>query len=51
MHICVIQLSACDVTSAMSLGHRFWASRKGGTGGGGWVHLKGANSMVASAWA
>jgi len=21
-------------------------SRKGGTGGGGWVHLKGANSMA-----
>ena len=33
---------------AMSLGHRFCASRKGGTGGGGWVHPKGANSMVAS---
>jgi len=23
-------------------------SRKGGTGGGGWVHPKGANSMAAS---
>ena len=23
-------------------------SRKGGTGGGGWVHLKGANSMATS---
>jgi len=23
-------------------------SRKGGTGGGGWVHLKGANSMAMS---
>ena len=23
-------------------------SRKGGTGGGGWVHLKGANSMAVS---
>jgi len=23
-------------------------SRKGGTGGGGWVHLKGANSMAIS---
>jgi len=23
-------------------------SRKGGTGGGGWVHLKGANSMTVS---
>ena len=33
---------------AMSLGLRFCLSRKGGTGGGGWVHLKGANSMAAS---
>ena len=33
---------------AMSLGLRVCVSRKGGTGGGGWVHPKGANSMVAS---
>jgi len=33
---------------AISLGLRFCVSRKGGTGGGGWVHLKGANSMAAS---
>jgi len=33
---------------AMSLGLRFCASSKGGTGGGGWVHPKGANSMAAS---
>jgi len=33
---------------AMFLGLRFWVSRKGGTGGGGWVHLKGANSMAVS---
>ena len=33
---------------AMSLGLRFCASRKGRTGGGGWVHPKGANSMAAS---
>ena len=33
---------------AMSLERRFCLSRKGGTGGGGWVHLKGANSMVVS---
>ena len=33
---------------AMSLGLRFCVSRKGGTGGGGWVHLKGANSMAVS---
>ena len=26
----------------------FCVSRKGGTGGGGWVHLKGANSMAMS---
>jgi len=32
----------------MSLGLRFCVSRKGGTGGGGWVHPKGANSMAAS---
>jgi len=33
---------------AMSLGLRFCMSRKGGTGEGGWVHLKGANSMAVS---
>ena len=33
---------------AMSFGGRFCFSRKGGTGGGGWVHPKGANSMTAS---
>jgi len=33
---------------AMSLGLRFCVSRKGGTGGGGWVHPKGANSMATS---
>ena len=33
---------------AMSLGDRFCVSRKGGTWGGGWVHPKGANSMVTS---
>ena len=33
---------------AISLGLRFCVSRKGGTGGGGWVHPKGANSMAAS---
>ena len=33
---------------AMSLGLRFCASRKGGTGGGGWVRPKDANSMVVS---
>jgi len=30
------------------LGLRFCVSRKGGTGGGGWVHPKGANSMAVS---
>jgi len=35
---------------AMSFGDRFYFSRKGriGIGGGGLVHLKGANSMAAS---
>ena len=33
---------------AMSLGLRSCVSRKGGTVGGGWVHLKGANSMATS---
>ena len=32
----------------MSLGDSFCDSRKGGTGGGGWVHLEGANSMAVS---
>ena len=31
---------------AMSLGDGFWVSRKFGTGGGGWVYPKGANSMA-----
>ena len=29
-------------------GDRFYASRKGRTGGGEWVHTKGTNSMAAS---
>ena len=33
---------------AMSFGDRLCFSRKGRIGGGGWVHLKGANSMAAS---
>ena len=33
---------------AMSLGLRFCVSRKRGTGGGGWVHPKGANSMAVA---
>ena len=33
---------------AMSLGLRFCVSRKDGTGGGGWVHPKGENSMATS---
>ena len=32
----------------MSFGDRFCVSRKGGTGGGGWVHLLSANSMAVS---
>ena len=34
---------------AMTLGLRFCVSRKGGTGGGGWVYPKGANSMAVYA--
>ena len=37
-----------DVTSDMSLGHRFCASRKGGTGGGGWVSTVGPGNMASS---
>jgi len=33
---------------AMYLEFGFCAGRKGRTGGGGWVHPKGANSMAAS---
>ena len=33
---------------AMTSRDRFCVSRKGGTGGGGWVHPKGANSMATS---
>jgi len=33
---------------AMFFGDRFCFSRKGWTGGGEWVHLKGANSMAVS---
>jgi len=33
---------------AMSLGLRFCVSRKGGTGGGGWVHPKGAYTIATS---
>jgi len=32
----------------MSFGERFCFGRKGGIGGGGWVHLKDANSMAVS---
>ena len=33
---------------AMPFGDRFYFSRKGGIGGGGWVYLKGANNMATS---
>jgi len=33
---------------AMSFGDRFCFCRKGGIGGGGWVHPKDANSMATS---
>jgi len=32
----------------MTFGDRFCFSRKGGIGGGGWVHPKGADSMAIS---
>ena len=48
IHVCVVQVSAFDVTSAMSLGLRFCMSRTGGTGGGGQVVTLACNSMAAS---
>jgi len=33
---------------AMTFGDMFCFSRKSGIGGGGWVHLKGADSMAVS---
>ena len=33
---------------SLPFGNRFCFSRKGGIGGGVWVHLKGANSMAES---
>jgi len=33
---------------AMSFGDRFCFSKKSGIGGDGWVHPRGANSVVAS---
>ena len=49
-HIIVFQKTFSSMMSypAMSLGDRVWVSRKSGTGGGGWVHPKGANSMAVS---
>jgi len=46
-----VKLSASDVTSINVLGDRFYVSRKGGTGRGGWVHPKGANSMLCLSFA
>ena len=39
-----MKLSSCDVTSCNDL----TSSRKGGTGGGGWVHPKGTDSMAVA---
>jgi len=47
-YICHETFSFMMSFPAMSLGLRFCLSRKGGTGGGGWVHPEGANSMAAS---
>jgi len=47
----IIQYMYCSfmmLYPAMSLGDRFCVSRKGGTGGGRWVHLKGTNSITIS---
>jgi len=41
-----MKLSSCDITSCNDLQRYF--SRKGGIGGGGWVHPKGADSMAVS---
>jgi len=43
-----MKLSSCDVTPAVTFGDRFCFSRVGGIGGGGWLHLKGADSMAVS---
>jgi len=40
-----VRLSASQYL-ATSLGDRFYVSKKSGTGGGGEVHLNGANSMA-----
>ena len=47
-HECHETFSFMMSLPTMSLGLRFCASRKGGTGGGGWVHPKGSNSMATS---
>jgi len=47
-HKCHETFSFMMSLPAMSLGLRFCVSRKGRTGGGGWVHPKGANSMAMS---
>jgi len=43
VYICVMRL-----TYPLEIGTRFCVSRKGETGGGGWVYPKGANSMAVS---
>ncbi len=44
--IVVVRISAGVVTWGLSPGDRFCVSRKGGTQGGGWVHLMGENGVV-----
>jgi len=43
-----VKISYSDVISSNVLGDRFSVSRKGGTEGNEWVHLKGAISMAVS---
>ncbi len=42
----IVRILADDVTWGISPGYRFCVSRKGGTWGGGCVHLKGKNGIV-----
>jgi len=47
-HVYGMKLSSCDVISCIDLGDRFCFCRKDRIGGGGWVHLKSADSMAVS---
>ena len=47
-YMCCETFSLMMSYPAMSLRDRFCMSGRGGTGGGGWVHPKGANYMAIS---